>query len=352
MAHVTHCAFAIPGDIASPTGGYAYDRQLIKRLPEHGVEVSHLALAGSFPSASEADLTEASRLLLAEDWRTVLLIDGLAYGAFPTGMAAGLAGRVVALCHHPLALETGLSPERAAELKRLETAALGYAAAVIVTGRGTKDILVNDFGVPAGKITVAEPGVERASRAAETPFGQPLQLLAVGAISARKGYDLLLSALAPIAGLPWRLTIAGKVLDAGVMAALQAQTAVLGLSDRIRFAGPVSAEELDTLYRGSDLFVMASHYEGYGMVLTEALARGLPIVTTRSGPAVEALPDAAVQKCAVGDAGDLTGSIAYLMGDTSARRRHADAAWAAAARLPGWDDTARIAATVIKSVTP
>jgi hypothetical protein len=154
-------------------------------------------------------MAETSRLLLEQDWRSPLLIDGLAYGAFPTGMAAGLAGRVVALCHHPLCLETGMAPARASVLRRLETAALGYAAAVIVTGEATRDLLVAEFGVPAGRVTVAEPGVEPAARAAETPFGQPLRLLAVGSIIPRKGYDLLIDALAPLAGLPWTLRIIG-----------------------------------------------------------------------------------------------------------------------------------------------
>jgi glycosyltransferase involved in cell wall biosynthesis len=194
--------------------------------------------------------------------------------------------------------------------------------------------------------------VERAARAAETPFGQPLKLLAVGAISPRKGYDVLIRALQPIAGLHWVLAIAGAPLDPATFAALKAQVAEAGLADRVIFQGALDEAALDALYRDSDIFVMASHYEGYGMVLTEALARGLPIVTTLSGPAAAALPDSAAQKCAVGDAGDLTGSIAYLMGDASARRRYADAAWAAAQSLPSWRDTARIVANVIKSVTP
>jgi glycosyltransferase involved in cell wall biosynthesis len=349
---VTDVAFAIPGDLALPTGGYAYDRQLLKRLPAHGINIRHLPLPGSFPAPSDGDLADTSRLLLAEHWRTVLLIDGLAYGAFPTGMAAGLAGRVVALCHHPLALETGLSPERAADLKRLESAALGYAAAVIVTGQATAEILARDFGVPAARITVAEPGVERAKRARETPFGQPLHLLAVGAVSPRKGYDLLIAALAKMAALPWRLTIAGATDRApDTFGALQQQVTGLGLADRVTFAGAISDDALAALYGEADIFVMASHYEGYGMVLTEALARGLPIVTTRSGPAVDVIPDMAAQKVAVGDVDDLAGSLAYLIGDASARQRHADAAWAAAQSLPDWDDTARIVARVLASVT-
>lgn len=348
---MTSVAFAIPGDLSRPTGGYAYDRHVLRLLPEFGVAATHVPLPGSFPAPCDADLAETSRLLLSQDWRTPLLIDGLAYGAFPTGMAAGLAGRVIALCHHPLALETGLTFERSAELRRLESAALGYAAAVIVTGHGTRDLLVADFGVAAGKITVAEPGVERSERARETPFGQPLRLLAVGTLSPRKGYEVLVEALVPLAALPWHLTIIGAGDETSPYpASLRALIAAKGLAGRITMLGAMSDSELDGHYRSSDIFVMASHFEGYGMVLTEALARGLPIVTTLSGPGATALPDAAAQKVPPGDAGEFTGVLAYLIGDTVARQRHADAAWAAATSLPRWDDTARIIAGVVKNV--
>ncbi|MGL4437949.1 MAG: glycosyltransferase family 4 protein [Bosea sp. (in: a-proteobacteria)] len=350
---MTPLAFAIPGDLSRPTGGYAYDRHVLRLLPAFGVEPVHVPLPGSFPLPGDADLATTSQLLLAQDWKTPLLIDGLAYGAFPTGMAAGLVGRVIALCHHPLALETGLPPERATELKRLESAALSYAAAVIVTGQGTRDLLVANFGVDAAKITVAEPGVERSERARETAFGQPLRLLAVGSLSPRKNYEMLIEALVPLAGLPWHLTIIGAGDEAsGYPASLRSLITERGFGVRITMLGAMTDAELDTHYRSSDIFVMASHFEGYGMVLTEALARGLPIVTTLSGPGAAALPDAAAQKVPPGDAGEITGALAYLLGDTVARQRHADAAWAAAAHLPRWDHTARIIADVVKAFRP
>lgn len=350
---MTPLAFAIPGDIDRPTGGYAYDRHVLRLLPEFGVAPVHVPLPGSFPDPTPADLAETGRLLMAQDWRAPLLIDGLAYGAFPTGIAAGLAGRVVALCHHPLAYETGTEPARSAELKRLESAALSYAAAVIVTGKATRDLLAEEFGVAPGKITVAEPGVEPAGRARETPFGQPLRLLCVGSFSPRKGHDLLISALAPLAGLPWTLTIIGSGdLEGPVARVLVALVAEKGLTGRVTLLGAMSDAELDAHYRSSDIFALASHYEGYGMVLTEALARGLPIVTTLSGAAAHALPDAAAQKLAPGDVGGLGGALAYLIGDAAARQRHADAAWSAAAGLTRWRDTARIIADVVRSVRP
>ncbi len=350
---MTRVAFAIPGDIGQPTGGYAYDRHVMRLLPDCGVEVAHLELPGSYPAPSNADLAETSRLLLAEHWSTPLLIDGLAYGAFPTGMAAGLAGRVVALCHHPLGLETGLEPARAAELRRLESAALGYAVAVIVTSSATRDILAADFGVPAGRITVAEPGVEPAERAIEQPPGSEVRLLAVGSITPRKGYEVMIEALSSIAMLPWRLTIIGAEDRAsGHAEKLRALIAARGLGHRVTLCGAMPADQLDRSYRAADIFVMSSHYEGYGMVLTEALARGLPIVTTLSGSGAAQLPDAAAQKVEPGDAAGLAGALAYLIGDSAARFRHADAAWAAAAQLPRWGETARIVADVLKSIKP
>ncbi len=353
VGFANHVAFAIPGDIGRPTGGYAYARQVLKWLPEFGVDAVHVPLPASFPDPTEADLAETSRMLLAQDWRAPLLVDGLAYGAFPTGMAAGLAGRVIALCHHPLALETGLPAERSAELRRLETAALGYASAVIVTSEATRDILIDQFRVDPAKLTVAEPGVEPAQRAAETAVGEPRRLLAVGSLSPRKGYEVLIQALGMLAGLPWRLTVIGAEGPSGSHAAgLRAQIGALGLEGRIAFHGAMSEAELDSHYRASDLFVMSSHYEGYGMVLTEALARGLPIVTTLSGSGAAQLPDGAAQKVPPGDAAALAGALAYLIGDEAARQRHADAAWAAAAGLPRWRDTAGIIADVCKSVKP
>ncbi len=346
-------AFAIPGDLSLPTGGYAYDRHVLKLLPEFGVRAAHVPLPGSFPNPSEADLTETSRLLLAQDWRSPLLIDGLAYGAFPTGMAAGLAGRVIALCHHPLGLETGTPPERAAELLRLESAALGYAEAVIVTSVSTRATLIAQLGVPAAKITVAEPGVEQAQRATGSQDRATVHLLAVGSITPRKGYDVLIEALSTLNALPWHLTIIGaedRAQDYPAM--LRSLIAAKGLAERVTIHGAMSDAELDGHYRQSDVFVMASHYEGYGMVLTEALARGLPIVTTLSGAGAAQLPANAARKVAPGDAAALADAIRHLIVDTRARLRHAGAAWAAAAGLPRWQDTARIIADVCKAVQP
>lgn len=349
---MSEIVFAIPGDLSLPTGGYAYDRRLLREWRETGVAARHLPLPGGFPSPSEADLAEAGRAILSSPYDSVLLIDGLAYGAFPEGIAAGLAGRVVALVHHPLGLETGLSPAQATEFVRRETAALRYASAVIVTSEATKRLLVADFAVPAEKITVAEPGVDPAERALGSG-GESVELLAVGSLVPRKGYDVLIAALKGLADKPWRLIIAGADDRApATTAALEEQILTAGLSERIRLAGALEQGELDNAYAKADLFVMPSLFEGYGMVLTEAMARGLPILCTTGGAAAETAPDDAALKVPPGDVAALRAGLARLLDDTDERQRRADAAWRAAGTLPRWRETATIVAEVCAKVFP
>ncbi|BCB18735.1 glycosyltransferase family 4 protein [Bosea sp. ANAM02] len=337
--------FAIPGDIDAPTGGYGYDRRLLQEWHEAGIEARHLALPGSFPFPTDAGLATTERLLAATAADDILLIDGLAYGAFPEALAARFADRIVALVHHPLALETGHSPEMTEALCRSETLALRHARAIAVTSLATRHILEAEFGVPTDKIAVAIPGTDPAPRAKGSGNGETPNLLAVGSLIPRKGYDILVAALSTITDHRWRLTIAGSPDHAPAMAAeLRDGIARAGLAERILLTGGVQTGRLAQLYDEADLFVMSSFYEGYGMVLTEALARGLPIVTTLSGAGAEALPDAAALKVPPGDAAALAKALARLIDAPAERRQRADAAWAAAGDLPRWSETARIVA--------
>jgi len=120
-----------------PTGGYAYDRRLLAEWQKSGVEASHLALPGSFPNPTDADMAATGHALLTADWNAVLLIDGLAYGAMPSALLETVRSPIVALVHHPLCLEAGLSAARAKELHALEKAALAFARHTIVTSRET-----------------------------------------------------------------------------------------------------------------------------------------------------------------------------------------------------------------------
>jgi glycosyltransferase involved in cell wall biosynthesis len=258
---MTAAAFAIPGDINLPTGGYTYDRRLLALLAGLGVAAHHVELPGSFPAPSMADLARTERLLSAVAPDCILLIDGLAFGAMPAALLARVRAPIVALIHHPLCLEAGLSKARSAELFDLERAAFSYAKRIIATSRATARTLMTDFAVADGLIAVAEPGTDAAPRASGT--GQPLQLLAVGAVIPRKAYELLVRALKPHEAFDWRLTIAGPIdRSAEALAVVKAAIAETGLGARVALLGPVSQQRLAKLYAAADIFLMSSLYEG------------------------------------------------------------------------------------------
>ncbi len=331
--------FAIPGDLATPTGGYRYDQKVMELLPDFGWSVRHIALPGDFPAPSRMSLEKTGRLLAATPADAQLLIDGLAYGAMPAELVDCLRHRIVALVHHPLALETGLEPERAAVLRRSEQAALARAVRVIVTSPPTAALLARDFGVPADRISVAEPGTDPAPRA--RGGDGPPHLLSVGSVTMRKGYDTLVAALALITDLAWESRIAGSLdRDLAAAAALSDAIGRTGLDRRVRLLGPLDEQALAAEYDQARLFVLPSHFEGYGMAFAEALAHGLPVVGCTGGAVAATVPVEAGILVPPGDAGALAKALRRLLADPSELARRAEAAWKHAERLPRWRDTA------------
>ncbi|MFO1117441.1 MAG: glycosyltransferase family 4 protein [Beijerinckiaceae bacterium] len=331
--------FAFPGDLRLPTGGYGYDRRVIAELRTLGAQVREISLPASFPFPSPDDL-ETSRRLLTNDQRDALIIDGLAFGALPEETIYALAPKPVALVHHPLCLETGLEPLRADALRASETRALAHAGAVLVTSRMTADIVARDFGVHASKLFAAEPGIDRAPRATGSSDGI-VRLLSVGSLLPRKGYGDLLHALSGVTG-EWSLTIVGSdELDPDCARSVKGLRAVLGLPARVALTGALPAEAVATHYLDADVFVTASHFEGYGMAIAEAIARGLPVVTTREVAVAGAAPTDAALVYPAGDVGALRERLSGIVGDAALRARLSDRAWAAAQAQPRWSDAAQ-----------
>jgi glycosyltransferase involved in cell wall biosynthesis len=346
---VREVIFAIPGDIDAPTGGYVYARRLLEFLPGEGLAVRHLVLPQSFPNPTKSDLAETSRLLRATDHQSIILVDGLAFGAIPSDILDGLAHKIVALVHHPLHLETELPEARRAELFGSEKAALARAERVVATSSATAEMLAADFVVPADRIIVAEPGTDPKPRA--RGMGQPTELLAVGAVSPRKNYAALIAALEGLGDLNWHLTIAGA-LDRSpeTVETLRETTAALDLAQKVTLAGKIEDHDLARLYGRADVFVSPSLFEGYGMALAEALAYGLPIVASTGGAAGQTVPDGAGLKVAPGDTAALRAALRRVVVDAPLRHALADGAWAAGQGLPRWRDTAAQVARALKAV--
>jgi glycosyltransferase involved in cell wall biosynthesis len=348
---VTGFAFAIPGDLERRTGGYAYDRAVMSACRDRSVAVRHLALPGDFPAPSVHSLRETAAAFASVPAACPLLVDGLAVGALPASLLREAGRCFVALVHHPLALESGLAPERVAALRASEQAALAEVRAVIVTSPDTARTLVADYAVPESRITVAVPGVEPAARA--TGSGAVPLILSVGAVIPRKGYTVLVEALGMLAGRPWQALIVGATdHDCGEATRVVRAIATHRLADRIKLAGERDAAALQPAYAGADIFAAPSLHEGYGMALAEALAHGLPVVASRAGAIPETVPPAAGLLVPPGDASALAQALGHLLDDAALRRRLADAAWRHAAALPRWPQTAATICNVMLDLPP
>jgi glycosyltransferase involved in cell wall biosynthesis len=348
---VKRFAFAVPGDLATPTGGYAYDRRMMTELGELGWRIDLLDLGEGFPWPDEATRATAQSRLLAMPAGRCIVVDGLALGVLPE-TASQLAGRnpLLALVHHPLALEWGLSVKQADALRASERAALAAVQGVVVTSAATAKLVASDYGVPAERIAVARPGSDPAPMSQASQDGV-VRLLSVGAIVPRKGFDVLITALATLTDMSWRLTIAGdRTRDRNAAARLDADIARHALGDRIAAPGAVSPQRLAALYAEADVFVLASHFEGYGMAYAEAVAHGLPVIGTSAGAIPDTVPADAGLLVDPGDSFALARALRRVIGDADLRRRLASAARAAAPQLPTWRHSAEIFARALETL--
>jgi glycosyltransferase involved in cell wall biosynthesis len=346
---VKRFAFAVPGDLATPTGGYAYDRRMIAELGDLGWQVDLLDLGEGFPWPSEATRTAALMQLLSLPAGRAIVVDGLALGVLPEA-AAQLAARnpLLALVHHPLALEAGLSGQQAEALRGSERAALAPVQGVVVTSASTARLVAADYGVSAERIVVARPGSDPAP-VAQGSLDGVVRLLSVGAVVPRKGFDVLIAALATLTNLPWQLTIAGdRTRDRDAAARLDADIARNALGDRVAVLGAVSPQHLAQLYAQADAFALASHFEGYGMAYAEAVAHGLPVIGTNGGAIPDTVPPEAGVLVPSGDLAALAAALRRVIGDSELRRRLASGARAAAPQLPTWRQSAEIFALALE----
>ncbi len=339
---MTRAVFAIPGDLSTPTGGYAYARRVLEAL---GPDLVHLPLPDGFPAASLAELSETRAALDAVPANQPILIDGLAFGAFPKTLADRYAGRLVALCHHPLGLESGLTALEQQLALEQEAAALASARLVIATSRTTAHTLEERLNVPEERLRVAPPGVEPMPRAKMT--GDPPVILSIGSLTRRKGFDVLVNALALLKELKWSCRIIGPDDRDPIYASrIDSLIGAAGLTDRITIEGALPDDAVAEAYKGADLFALATRYEGYGMVYAEALTSGLPTIGCDSGAVREVVGDGAAL-APPEDPSAFAALLRPLLSQPEARREAARKARAQAERLPRWSYTASIIAEAL-----
>ena len=334
----------LPGGIddpAAPSGGNLYDRIVLDLLATGwpgepagaGRDVQEIAVAGDWPRPGETAGRALRRALADIPDASVVLLDGLVACGVPEILEPHADRlRLMILVHLPLSDETGLPPADAADLRELERRALHLASAVVATSTAAAQRVRDMHGLAA--VMTAEPGVHPADPARPDPAGR--RLLNVASVTPRKGQDLLVTALEQhIAGLDWQCTVVGALTRP-----------VPHTDARITFTGPRTGDALDRSYADADLFVLPSRAETYGMVVTEALARGLPVIAAEVPGVPQALgagPDGTRPGRLIppDDPAALAAALRDWLTDAGLRDRWRTAARARRATLPSWTTTAR-----------
>jgi glycosyltransferase involved in cell wall biosynthesis len=350
---MTAVHFVIPDGIddpARPSGGNAYDRHVCGGLTAIGWSVHEHAVAGCWPRPDAASRAALAGVLQRIPDDAVVLLDGLVASTAPEVLAPHASRvRLVVLVHMPL----GHRPEADAldHARTREGAVLSAAAAVVTTSAWTRRRLLELYPLPADRVHVAEPAVDAADLSAGSAAGGAL--LCVAAVTSDKGHDVLLDALATTTDLSWQCVCVGSLdRDPVFVEALRGRSLAGGLGDRVRFPGPRTGADLDGSYAAADLLVLASRAETYGMVVTEALARGLPVVAAEVGGLPEALG-----YCADGtrpgllvppdDPAALGAALRAWLGDAELRGRLRRAARERRESLCGWSTTTSLLAGVL-----
>ena len=124
-----------------------------------------------------------------------------------------------------------------------------------------------------------------------------------------------------------------------------------GLTDDVELVGERDAAGLNAFYDRADLFVLATLHETYGMAVAEALARGLPVVSTRTGAIADLVGDEAGLLVPPGDGAALAGALSQVLDAPDVYERLAAGARRARARLPTWDESISRMIAALERVT-
>lgn len=337
-------------DPLRPSGGNTYDRRLCQELAAVGWSVRTRAVAGAWPRAGETARRRLGESLQALRAGALVLVDGLVASAAPEVLVpASVRLRLVVLMHMPVGRPGGGDDS----LER-EGAVLSSAAAVVTTSDWSRRWLLAAYNLDPAVVHVARPGVDAAEPAPGSGNGG--SLLCVGAVTPGKGHDVLLAALARIDDLTWRCECVGALTPApAFVEELRRGIRAAGLEERFLLTGARTGPDLQASYAAADALVLASRGETYGMVVTEALARALPVLATQVGGVPEALgvtPDGRLPGLLVppGDVAVLAGSLRRWLGDPDLRHGLRDAARQRRALLTGWPETADRVARVLVEV--
>lgn len=275
--------FLIPGDINTLTGGYIYNKRMVNGLLNKGHQVEVHSLMNDFPFPSPESKKKCAETLFAIPKGDFIIIDSIVFGAIPDLLKKIKRFHpIIALIHLPLSMGTGYSADQRSRLLILENEAFEYADLIIVTSAFTRNLLI-EMGINPSRLVTIIPGAEALLHKQKyCPI--PRKFITVSNYTPNKGYLLLINALSELKHLKWTLDCYGNPeFDPEYFKELSDLITHNNLTEKIFLHTAVSGKELSEAYVNSDLLIHPSEFETYGMVLTEALSHGIPVVASLCG---------------------------------------------------------------------
>lgn len=340
-------ALVIYGSLDTLSGGYLYDRMLLRALQRRGHTVDVLSLPWRTYAAHLADNLRPARRRMVRDLRADLLLEDELNHPSLAAMPKPAGVPVVSIVHHLRSSEDHPALLRPL-YRRVERRYLRRVDGCIYNSATTRASVARLLGGNAPPGVVAFPAGDHLPAVAfeslhESPArapAPPLRLLCTGNLIPRKNLHTLLAALARTAPAACTLDVAGSLTaDPAYVAAIRAQIDRLGLHSRVRLHGTLSDAALARLYAASHAFALPS-YEGFGIVYLEAMRHGLPVIASRAGAAREIVTHG-VDGFLV-DPADPAALAAHLdawAADPALLARMGAAARARFAHHPTWDET-------------
>jgi glycosyltransferase involved in cell wall biosynthesis len=345
----------VPAGPSRRSDGYVFDREIAAGLRALGWRLQVVMLEVTYPSPTAEECESAARALAALPGDSLVVADGSVFAAIGDAMEReAFRLKFVGLVHDLVAAETPTAGAKLSDATESERRVLGAMRGVVATSHGTSRAVAS-YAIPRDRIAVVMPGTTPASPARGTrgvdgrDDDTPVELLCVGPLVPRKGHEALFDALADLRHLSWHLTCVGSdTADPVTVGALREQLDLSGLNDVVTLAGDLDDHALSDAYDRADVFVLATRHEGYGIPVADAVARGLPVVSTLAGAIPELVDWGSGAVVPIDDPAALTAALEPLIADDAERARRAAGARSRAETLPHWPDSVRAVADALE----